>query len=279
MKNKKIWTGLLSCLTALAMSMPVHAETFYGDDSWSVVFNAEKQMVSSFSTADINDVVGGMQPGDNVIVTLRLKNENPTATDWYMQNEVLYSLEDRSGNRETGGGAYTYRLTYTDKDGEVNVLFDSDTVGGETVDETVAQMGEGLRGATNALKDYFYLDTMYIGEGGSITLEVALDGETQGNHYQDTLADLQMNFAVELRTDLPNQPDQPDPGNPPENVDDTRPDSPANPGRRTDIVRTSDESKLPLFMAISGITGAVLLVYCIYCFREHNKRKEGGAER
>ena len=89
MKNKKIWTGLLSCLTALAMSLPVHAETFYGDDSWSVVFNG--RLVSSFSTADINDVAGGMQPGDNVIVTLRLKNENPTATDWYMQNEVLYS--------------------------------------------------------------------------------------------------------------------------------------------------------------------------------------------
>lgn len=282
MKDKKIGTWLLSGLMLLGLALPVQAETFYGEDSWNVTFSSNNEMVSSFSTADINDVVGGMQPGDNVIITLQLKSENATATDWYMRNEVLYSLEDRSANRETGGGAYTYRLFYTDKDGEVNVLFDSDTVGGEndeTVDEMLANMGEGLKGATNALKDYFYLDTMYIGEGGSITLEVALDGETQGNHYQDTLADLQMNFAVELRTDLPNQPDQPDPGNPPENVDDTRPDSPANPGRGTDIVRTSDESKLPLFMAISGITGAVLLVYCIYCFREHNKRKEGGAER
>ena len=271
MKNKKIWTGLLSCLTALAMSLPVHAETFYGDDSWSVVFNAEKQMVSSFSTADINDVVGGMQPGDNVIVTLRLKNENPTATDWYMQNEVLYSLEDRSANSQTGGGAYTYRLTYTDHTGAVQTLFDSDTVGGEngtTVEETL----EGLHGATSALKDFFYLDTVNNGEGGIITLEVALDGETQGNHYQDTLADLQMEFAVELR---PDRPSQPNPGNPPENVDDTQP----NPGRNTGVVRTSDDSQMPLFMAISGITGAILLVYCIYCFRENKKREKGGAEK
>ena len=55
-----------------------------------------------------------------------------------MQNEVLYSLEDRSANKETGGGAYTYRLFYTDKSGAVETLFDSDTVGGEngdTVDE------------------------------------------------------------------------------------------------------------------------------------------------
>ncbi|WP_300773665.1 hypothetical protein [uncultured Acetatifactor sp.] len=270
MKNKKIWTGLLSCLTALAMSMPVHAETFYGDDSWSVVFNAEKQMVSSFSTADINDVVGGMQPGDNVIVTLRLKNENPTATDWYMQNEVLYSLEDRSANSQTGGGAYTYRLTYTDHTGAVQTLFDSDTVGGEngtTVEETL----EGLHGATSALKDFFYLDTVNNGEGGIITLEVALDGETQGNSYQDTLADLQMNFAVELRDDLPTQPTPNQPGTPPTPVDDTQPTP--EPGRRTDVVRTSDESQLPLLAAISGVTGLMLLGYCIYCFREHKKKK------
>ena len=211
MKNKRIWMGMLSGLTAFGMAIPVHAETFYGDESWNVTFSPANEMVSSFSTADINDVVGGMQPGDNVIITLKLKNENPTATDWYMQNEVLYSLEDRSANKETGGGAYTYRLFYTDKDGTVETLFDSDTVGGdngETVDEMLAGLGEGLHGATNALKDYFYLDTVQNGEGGMITLEVALDGETQGNSYQGTAANLQMNFAVDTETQS-GEPGQP----------------------------------------------------------------------
>lgn len=285
MKNTKIGTWLLSGLMLFGLALPVRAETFYGDSNWNVTFNANNEMVSSFSTANINDVVSGMQPGDNVIITLKLKSENATATDWYMQNEVLYSLEDRSANKQTGGGAYTYRLVYTDTSGERNVLFDSDTVGGEsgeTVDEMLANMGEGLRGATNALKDYFYLDTMYNGQGGTITLEVALDGETQGNHYQDTLADLQMVFAVELRDDLPVQPPRPTnppqptnpPGNPPVPVaDDNPPPTPA-PGRGTGVVRTSDESQLPLLITISGVTGAVLLVYCIYCFREHRKRKK-----
>ena len=218
MKNIKVGAWLLSGLMALGLALPAQAETFYGDSNWNVTFNADNEMVSSFSTANINDVVGGMQPGDNVIITLRLKSENAAATDWYMQNEVLYSLEDRSANKETGGGAYTYRLVYTDKSGAQNVLFDSDTVGGEsggTVDEMLAGLGEGLHGATNALKDYFYLDTMYNGQGGSITLEVALDGETQGNHYQDTLADLQMVFAVELRDALPPPPPPPPPPDPP----------------------------------------------------------------
>lgn len=276
MKNRKVGTWLLSGLMLFGLALPVQAETFYGDSNWNVTFNANNEMVSSFNTANINDVVSGMQPGDNVIITLKLKSENASATDWYMQNEVLYSLEDRSANKQTGGGAYTYRLVYTDISGTRNVLFDSDTVGGEsgeTVDEMLANMGEGLRGATNALKDYFYLDTMYNGQGGTITLEVALDGETQGNHYQDTLADLQMVFAVELRDDLPPQPTPP-PGNPPQPVvDDNPPPTPA-PGRGTGVVRTSDESQLPLLMAVSGVTGVILLAYCIYCFREHRKRKK-----
>ena len=84
---------------------------------------------------------------------------------------------------------------------------------------------------------------------------MALDGETQGNSYQDTLADLQMNFAVELRDDLPTQPTPNQPGNPPTPVDDTQPTP--EPGRRTDVVRTSDESQLPLLAAISGVTGLI----------------------
>ena len=59
--------------------------------------------------------------------------------------------------------------------------------------------GVGLHEATSALKDYFYLDTLTTGQTGKVTLNVALDGESQGNRYQDTLADLQMNFAVESR--------------------------------------------------------------------------------
>lgn len=277
MKNKRIWMGMLSGLMAFGMALPVHAETFYGDESWNVTFSPANEMVSSFSTADINDVVGGMQPGDNVIITLKLKNENPTATDWYMQNEVLYSLEDRSANKETGGGAYTYRLFYTDKDGTVETLFDSDTVGGEngeSVDEMLSGLGEGLHGATNALKDYFYLDTVQNGEGGMITLEVALDGETQGNSYQDTLADLQMNFAVELRDDLPDRPNPGNPDNPPQPVDDTQPTPTPGSGRGTGVVRTSDESRLPVFAIAGGVSGLLLLIYCIYCFREHKKGKK-----
>lgn len=276
--KKKISLFLL-CGLLLIQGLPAHAETFYGDETWNVTFNSDNEMASSFKTSDINDVVSGMQPGDNVIITLSLKNDNQTATDWYMKNEVLYSLEDRSANGQTKGGAYTYRLSYrSNQGGEETVLFDSDTVGGEDV----SAAGEGLKEATSSLKEYFYLDTLSQSQSGVITLEVALDGETQGNDYQDTLADLQMEFAVELRDtpdnpagDNPNNPNHPDnPGTPGGNT----PGNPgqSNPGRGlfgSGVVKTGDGSELSVYTIVTGASGLMLLLFCIWQWRESRKQK------
>lgn len=240
--------GLLASLNVTA-----YAETSYGKSDWSVTFTKDKKMSSNFKTSDLNDIIYGIQPGDNVIITLALKNENDTVTDWYMTNEVLYSLEDRSANAGTSGGAYTYKLSYTAPDGEVTSLFDSDTVGGEGS----SKAGEGLHQATDALEDYFFLDTLKKGESGKITLEVALDGDTQGNDYQNTLADLQMNFAVELNTAGTTTTTNPNP----------------NPGRQGEIVKTGDEMTLAPFVIVSCVTGILLLLFVFYAQRECQKER------
>lgn len=59
---------------------------------------------------------------------------------------------------------------------------------------------EGLHQATNTLNDYFYLDRLESGKSGTVTLKVTVEGETQNNDYQKTLAKLQMTFAVEKVT-------------------------------------------------------------------------------
>ena len=192
--RRRIWRLLLAAGLIASMTVTAHAETSYGDPDWAVTFTEDEKMESNFKTADLNDAIYGIQPGDNVILAIQLKNANSATTDWYMTNEVLYSLEDRSRNAATEGGAYTYKLLYTAADGTETTLFDSDEVGGENVNGA----GEGLHQATDALSDYFFLDTLKKGQSGKVTLEVALDGDTQGNDYQNTLADLQMNFAVEL---------------------------------------------------------------------------------
>lgn len=295
--KKKLCNRLLGFFLAagLALSMPMAAygETSYGSSDWNVSFTEDNKMESTFRSADLDEVIYGMQPGDNVIIELQLRNKNPETTDWYMTNEILYSLEDRSANLGTNGGAYTYKLTYTDKDGEETPLFDSDTVGGEGSEDSGA--GEGLHQATNALEEYLYLDTLAKGDKGRITLEVALDGETQGNDYQDTLADLQMNFAVELTR----QRETREPGNPtgtptptPTPQPSTRPGTTVTPtvpaatptgealrripeiGTPTAMVQTGDDTSLDKYILAACISGGVLLVLSIYGVAVRKKGKE-----
>jgi hypothetical protein len=239
MKTRKILFLLL--LTAL-LTTAAQAESFTGSDNWRVAFTQGKRMESTFKTADLDEAVSGLQPGDDILLTVSLENQYSATTDWWMTNEVLYSLEDRSANSQTGGGAYTYELCYLDKNGNQTVLFSSDTVGGDTVDAA----GEGLHEATDALTDYFYLDTLSSGQSGTVTLKIALDGETQGNDYQDTLADLQMNFAVELTT--------------------------ASGTRQ--VVNTGDgRSFLPYILAMA-FSGLVLLALAIYSLKRAKRRED-----
>lgn len=275
--KKKICSLLLFGAMLISQAAGVCAETLRGSTDWNVSFTDEEKMVSSFKTNDLDDTIYGMQPGDNAIITIDLKNQNKASTDWYMKNEVLYSLEDRSANTGTSGGAYTYRLTYTDKAGEVSVLFDSDTVGGDSI----SAAGQGLHEATNALKDeYLFLDTLAKGDAGSITLEVALDGETQGNDYQNTLADLQMNFAVEMTTGATTSRRDPEESTlrreeeePQQQRQPTQ-----QPGRSTRVVRTGDETNLSPFITAACVSGMLLFVFAIYCKRESDKQKKGAQE-
>lgn len=254
-KERMIKRAILGLTVAALMSLtvPALAQSYTGGSGWNVTFDQNKKMVSSFHTSDMDETLSYLQPGDDATFTVSLKNSNSATTDWYMTNKVLYSLEDRSANSKTGGGAYTYRLVYTDQSGKDNVLFDSDTVGGETV----TPAGEGLHEATNALEDYFYLDTLKNGQGGTITLVVALDGETQGNDYQDTLADLQMNFAVELT----------DEGGVSKRTI-----------NRSKVVKTGDQNMAP-YAIVGGVAGIVLLLLAIFGAKRRKKEQEAAKAR
>ncbi len=275
--KKKILGLLLVAGLVASMPMAAYGEKLPGSSKWKVSFTEAKEMESNFKATDLDEVIYGMQPGDTAVLKMNLENENPAATDWYMTNKILYSLEDRSENSETGGGAYTYRLVYTNKDGEKNVLFDSDTVGGEGESE----VGEGLKQATNALDDYLYLDTLATGDKGSLTLRVGLDGETQGNDYQDTLADLQMQFAVELNDSPPatatptSRPGTPTPVRPGTTVVPGRPTTETIPdlGTPTAMVQTGDDTEIDKYLLAACISGGFLLILSIYGQAVRRKRR------
>lgn len=253
---KKKWLASVLALLLAVTPITAYAEDFSGGDGWKVSFDGKK-MTSTFKNTDIDDKIYEMEPGDTVDFHIQLKNEYKQTTDWYMTNKVLKSLEDAQTVAE--GGAYSYILTYIKQDGTKETLYSSEEVGGETKNAS----GEGLHQATNSLKDYFYLDRLKSGQSGEITLKVKLEGETQGNTYQDTLAKLQMNFAVELVDDstTPGTPDNP-----------TKTPSKKSPSRTT--VKTGDSSRVLLYSVIALIAGLVCAGAVVYNVRQNREDAE-----
>lgn len=240
-------------------SATVRAESHTAESN--VSFTGENTLAADYTSAEMNDAVYNLQPGDDITINLNLKNDNPSAANWYMTNEVLQALEETVGS-SASGGAYEYELIYTGPDGSQEVLFTSDTVGGENSGSRV-----GLKAATSGLENYLYLDTIAPGQQGLITLRVALDGETEGNSYQNTLASLQMNFAVDTTT-VYNETIT-------EVVDEEGNPVPENSSSRTEIVRTSDESNMLPFIIAAAVSGLLLLLLAILGMKERRKQKGG----
>lgn len=250
--RKKIMCLLAAAFMLINMPLTAYAEHYTGSEDWKVEFLGDK-MVSNFQSNQIQEEVYNIQPGDSVIFEVALNNGSELTTDWYMTNEVLRTLEESNNCAE--GGAYTYILTYVDPDGNENILYTSEVVGGETNN---ALSGEGLHQATNNLEEFFYLDRLESGENAVVTLFVMLDGETQGNDYQDTLARLQVNFAVEkvITETIINHI----------TVTDTK----VVTNVITNIVETGDENPILLLSAVTLVCGIVLVVMALVFMKRRN---------
>jgi hypothetical protein len=192
--RKKLLGLLMALLLLCSISVPAFAEALAGD----VTFTSGGRMVEE--NFNVDQIFDALEPGDSATYTVYIHNQHPSTTRWYMSNEVLKSLEDSAAAGQIYGGVYSYKLSYVGPGGS-QVIYDSERVGG---DEGFQQDGDseervGLHEATSNLEDYFFLDTLNSGESGVVTLTVSLEGETQGNIYQNTAARIQMNFAVELK--------------------------------------------------------------------------------
>lgn len=244
--NSKIIKLLFAAVLSVHAGISVSAEEVEGKDIWSVVFDGSGTLISNVEREEeFTETLNHIQPGDYVYLSVSIKNTSDKETDWYMKNEVLNSFER---SVEASGGAYSYQLSYHDMNGEERVIYDSDTVGG---DEIVNNL-EGLEQATNSLNDYFYLITLAEKEEGKVTLRVGLDGETNGNAYQNAAADLEMIFAVEYSASaFPSEPKQ-------EIRTETKYVTVKK--EKTSSVNTGDESKTIIFACAAGAGLAGLLV-------------------
>ena len=206
--KKKILTACLAMLLVLASSVTALAETREGEKGWEVTFDGRK-MHSNFSASKIDSQITNkkMESGDTIKFTVTLRNTFNGQADWYMKNQVLEALEDAG---DLIGGAYDYLLTYTDKDNQSTILYSSDYFGGD--------------GRYNK---------------GVINLTVKLEGESNGNNYQNTLARLQMDFATEL----------------------------TDGGTARRPVRTGDQSRILLFVILTLVSGLLILMTAVMRLR------------
>lgn len=197
---QKARTAGLALLAALALVFALgalapraaFAEAFDGGYEWSVNFDGNT-MSSTYDNYGFEDAMVNMQPGDTVTLRVHCSSSFDQTTAWYLNNEALKTLEEQSA-RGAESGVYSYKLTYTNQSGQENVLFDSTTLGGTAPDGTALQ---GLHQATDSLDQWIYLDDFAPGQTGTVDLVIALDGETQGNAYQDTLGQVKLAFATE----------------------------------------------------------------------------------
>lgn len=189
--KKNILALILILSLMLTIPLVVSADHLSGGTGWTVRFTTDDKLVSNFKSSAIADAVVNLQPGDDITFTIKLLNDSTKTIDWYMLNEIVKSLEDSS---KASGGAYAYHLEYTDSKGNPDTIYDSDKVGGERKGSEPV----GLHEVDSALKSYIALETMKPGKSGTLVLKVSLDGESQGNSYQNTLAQLRLRFAVEI---------------------------------------------------------------------------------
>ena len=245
--KQKIWVLLCMLMAALALpSLALADDVSAGDTgSWHVTYTSAGNLEDDYSSSEYAAQVKKLQPGDTITFEVNLSHENENPGEWYLSSQVIRTLEESSQGL-AAGGAYGYYLAYSGPEGE-KVLFDSASLGGDNA-------AGGLDSATSALKEYVYLDRLSHGQKAKVTLKVSLDGETEGDAYFDTLAQVKMGFAVTPTTSTSVEEMQ------------TVTRESSIDGRRT-MVKTGDEVRLFPFYVLMVVSGLLLLALAVQSLR------------
>ena len=252
---KRIFNLMLAAALVLAPATPAMAESFQGKNDWKVTFTTGQKLESNFTNKEwADDIKGdsnGLQPGDDVTFTVTATQDWDGEADWYLANEIIKTLEDGAANAAAAGSKYEYKLSWEGPKAS-RVIYDSAQVGGTD--------SAHLKEATNGMKDFFYLDTMKKGQSGKVSINVKFDGETEGNAYFDTIAQLRLKFGVDPVPVTPPGKTTPPPETPPS----------------TPIVKTGDsENLMPLYIAMA-VSGGVFALLALYGVRERRRENKEG---
>lgn len=227
---KKFSLGILTVFVLLLSLTMTAVAADRNEDLGTVEYNGTKLVSSDMSA--LNKVLSEMEPGESAEFTVTLKNSGDKDMDFWMSNDVINYFEE---NGKASGGAYTYILRYNGSD-----LYNNQQVGGDKKDDG----RQGLQEATGALENFFFLQTLSKGQSGTVTLYVALDGQTLGNTYQAASSKINLIFAVEEH------------------------------GNEATVIKTGDTTNaLPFFIG-AGVAGLAILALVVIRVRKSRKGGE-----
>jgi hypothetical protein len=162
-------------------------------NEWNVTYTSDQKITSSFGTEAAKVDSKPVMPGDTVVYKINLVNDYKGSADFFMEADVLNSLEYGEDGTRSGAanGAYQYSIVSTQIDKPV---FDSDTVGGDSdFSGTV-----GLNQVSGKEGAYLSLGTVTAAQKtGCVTVTIKIDANSQDNSYEDQLAKLKFILGAE----------------------------------------------------------------------------------
>lgn len=182
----------LMCFTAGIYGYSLDAKAGTESLEWTVQYDGGKNFETLGKDA-ANSTIANAMPGDTLqyVVSYKNKSEDKKTYDFYLDADVLSSLEDnaKAGDDKASGGGYSYKVEYEFK-GEKVTVYDSDTVGGSST------VTEGL----NQVKSndaYVSVGRLAYDESGKVIVTIVLDGNSQDNSYMAKFAELSIGFGVQ----------------------------------------------------------------------------------
>ena len=195
MKTKIINT-VLALVIAVAgfMASSVSSLAATQTAGWNVTYDG--QGLSSDYNVDKSTITSVM-PGDTVVFQVNYKNNSGSNADFYLSTDIITSLEEKNADGSSAnisGGAYSYKISYI-LNGNTNVLYNSETVGGDNT--TVVGLKQVRGGLNNGENAFMSVGTLANSAAGTVVIEIKLDGNSQDNDYMQKLAQLDVRFGVE----------------------------------------------------------------------------------
>lgn len=167
-------TGFSTAAAKEADGLSYNWDVTYNGGSFSSTYNSEAAKIKN------------AMPGDTITYSVKYINGTSESADFYMNADVVRSLEQTSKGE---GGAYSFKITNNDE-----VIFDSETVGGDVIEAVGLNQVDGKEGA------YFALGSVPANGFGTVSVLIALDGKSQTNNYMAATANLDIVFGAEATT-------------------------------------------------------------------------------